>query len=103
MRVTKEDIEEELHATHPLLTNATFVEGPDWTSHTGEPDLQAQKANVSFTISDPDESKVKALTSHPLIILHTPCHMFQWTEKINLIQCTRCWKFGDKTHPNCQV
>ena len=103
VKVTKQDIETELRASHPLLSEATFVEGPDWTSRTGQPDPDSPTANVSFTIPDPDESRVKALTSRPLIIFHTPCRLSQWTEKINLIQCTCCWKFGDKVHPNCQV
>ena len=41
IKVTKAEIEEELCAAHPLLTNATFIEGLDWTSCTGQPDPEA--------------------------------------------------------------
>ena len=101
--VTKEEIETELQHAHPLLTDATFVEGPDWTDRSGKPPLGAEHANVSFTIPDPDDDKVKALVARPMILFHIPCRCTQWTEKINLIQCTRCWKFGDKVHPECPI
>jgi hypothetical protein len=101
--VNMSDVEAELRASHPLLTEATFVEGPSWTAKSGFPPAGAETANVSFTIPDPDDSKVKALVARPLIIFHTPCRCSQWTEKINLTQCTRCWKYGDKVHPECPI
>ena len=99
--VTKPDMEHALWASHPLLETAIFMEGPDWTDKSGKPPLEASFANISFAIPDPDDECVKALVRRPLLLFNTPCHCTRWTEKIKLIQCQRCWKYGDQVHPDC--
>jgi len=102
--VTKEDIEAELRNAHPLLADTIFMEGPDWTRRPGStPDNNEATANVSFAIPDHEEKRVTELTKRPITLFYTQCRMNRWTEKINLIQCTRCWKFGDKVHPACPI
>jgi len=103
--VTDAELTEALRDAHPILKDAIFTEGPNWTSRDpfiGNPPPYG-KANVSFTLPDPDESRVKELSRQPLILFDTPCWTDQWTEKINLIQCPRCWKYGDKVHPSCPI
>ena len=101
VQVTSADIEAELRKAHPLLEQATFLEGPDWTNRDGVP--TGPKGNISFCIPDPDEAHLKALTRNPLLLFHTPCMCTKWIEKVKLTQCSRCWKFGDKVHPNCPI
>ena len=58
--ITKEDMEASLRATHPILKNAIFLESPNWTNRSGKPPLDAERANISFMIPDPDKDKLKA-------------------------------------------
>ena len=102
--VTKGDLEAELHAAHPLLTDTVFMEGPDWTRQpSSTQDNNKATANVSFTIPDHEEKRISELTKRPITLFYTQCRMNRWTEKINMVQCTRCWKYGDKVHPTCQI
>jgi len=94
-KVTRDEIATAIHQSHPILTDAIFMEEPDWTSRDG-PSNEDKTANVSFTVPDPDESLFKTLVRNPLIYFGVPCHLTRWTEKINLIQCNHCWKYGDK-------
>jgi hypothetical protein len=99
--VTLEDLETELRKAHPLLETALFMEGPSWTCRDGKPPPGATTTNVSFAVPDPDESRLKALTKRPILLFHLPVFCTAWTEKVNLTQCPRCWKYGDKVHPDC--
>jgi len=102
VRVTKDEIATAIRQSHTLLTEAIFMEEPDWTTRDG-PNVDDKTANVSFTVPDPDESLFKAIVRNPLIYFGVPCHLTRWTEKINLVRCSRCWKYGDKQHPDCPV
>ena len=100
-KITPEELEHEVRKSHPILENIVFLEGPTWTNRDGIPDQE--HGNVSFCVPDPEENYLRTLTRNPLILFHTPCFLTKWVEKIRLVQCDRCWKFGDKTHPNCPV
>ena len=76
--VTNEVMVQAVRDSHPLLTDAVFTEGPSWTSLDA---LSRDRANVSFTIPDADDSRVKALTKRPLYFLNTACRLSQWTER----------------------
>ena len=101
--VTKDDMEEAIRDAHPLLRDVVFMDGPSWTARDGKPPAGATTANVSFTIPDPNESAIKTLTRQPLLIFGIPCYFTSWEEKVNIVQCTRCWKYGDKVHPDCPI
>jgi len=101
--VTQTDLEAVLCASHPILQEATFMEGPNWTALNANMDPSRDRANVSFTLPDPDESRFCSLSRSPLFLFNVPCYAVRWTEKIHLIQCERCWKFGDKIHPACPI
>lgn len=102
--VTKGDLEAELRSAHPLLTDTTFMEGPDWTRRPGSmPDDEEATANVSFVIPDHREQRISELTKQPITLFFTQCRMTKWVEKINMVQYMRCWKFRDKVHPACQI
>ena len=80
------------------------MEGPDWTRRPGSTqDDNEATANVSFAIPDHEEKRISELTKRPITLFYTQCRMNRWTEKINMVQCTRCWKYGDKVHPACQI
>jgi len=103
--VTDAELTDALRDAHPILKDAVFTEGPNWTNRdpfSNNPPPNG-RANVSFTLPDPDESRIKELSRQPLILFDTACWSNQWTEKINLIQCPRCWKYGDKIHPSCPI
>ena len=101
--VTPDAMERELRAAHPLLMNTRFTEGPNWTDKSGEPLPGQKQANISFTVPDPDDSILSAITHHPLLMFTFSCQATKWTEKVNLTQCTCCWKYGDKVHPDCPI
>jgi len=102
VKTTQDEMTQAIRQSHPLLTNAIFMEGPDWTCRGGPPE-EATQANVSFTVPDPDESMFRQLTRNPLIFFSIPCHLTQWTEKVALVRCDWCWKYGDKSHPDCPI
>lgn len=94
-----EELEAVIRASHPILTDATFTEDPDWTLE--QVDYSRESTSVSFALPDEDKSHIKDLTHHPLFYFNRTCHLTQWTKKIKLIQCPQCWKFSDIIHPNC--
>ena len=102
VRVTRDEIATAICHSHLILADAIFMEEPDWTSRDG-PSPEDKTANVSFTVPDPDESLFRILVQNPLIYFGIPCHLTRWTEKINLVRCNRCWKYGDKQHPDCPI
>jgi len=89
--VTKDDLETELRASHPLLADTTFMEGPDWTRVPGNtPDNdETATANVSFAIPDHGEQRLSELTKRPITLFYTQCRMSRWVEKINLIHISK--------------
>ena len=99
--VTDAELEAEIRKSSTVLENTMFIEGPTWTNHDGIP--TKPRGNVSFCIPDPDEAYLQTLICKPILLFHAPCFCTKWIEKINLIQCTRCWKFGNKVHPDCPI
>ena len=70
--VTKGDLEAELRAAHPLLTDTVFMEGPDWTRRPGSTqDDNEATANVSFAIPDHEEKRISELTKRPITLFYT--------------------------------
>jgi len=65
--VDAKSMEAALRESHPILTDATFMEGPDWTARDG-PKVGSTNANISFAIPDHDESHLKAITKSPLVV-----------------------------------
>ena len=102
VKVSRDEIATAICQSHPILIDAIFMEEPNWTSRDG-PNAEDKSANISFTVPDPDESLFRTLVRNPLIYFGVPCHLTRWTEKINLVRCNRCWKYGDKQHPDCPV
>jgi len=100
--VSREQMEIAVRASHPLLTNTTFMEGPDWTAQNG-PSPSAEFTNISFAVPDPDESRLSAITKSPLVMFGTFCNASRWTEKIALVRCPRCWKYGATAHSDCPI
>jgi len=100
--VDAKSMEAALRTSHPILTDATFMEGPDWTARDG-PKVGSTNTNISFAILDHDESRLKAITKSPLVMFGSYCQATLWTEKINLIRCPRCWKYGSVAHPDCPI
>ena len=101
--ITQTDLEAAIRGSHPILQDAIFTKGPNWTALNPTADPDRERANVTFTLPDPDESRFRSLSHSPLFLFNVPCFVTRWTEKIHLIQCNHCWKFGDKVHPNCPI
>ena len=97
---SSEDLEAELRKSHPLLKDVKFCVPPTWA--TRDIPATATSATASIIIEDPDSSIISALTSSSIIMFATRISPRAWKEKINLIQCTRCWRFG-KEHPSCTL
>ena len=97
-----EQLKDAVRSSHPLLKDCVFIQGqePRWTANPDSIPSFANTANIAFSINDPDGSIIKALTSSDAIMFATKILPQAWKEKINLIQCNRCWKLG-VSHPNC--
>ena len=95
---SSEDLEAELRKSHPLLKDVKFCVPPAWATRNISPTTST--ATALIIIEDPDSLIMSALTSSSLIMFATRISPKAWKEKINLIQCTRCWRFG-KEHPAC--
>ena len=86
--------------SHPLLENAYFTELPDRTVENVP--FDASVANLVFSIEDPDSSIADTLTRSEIILFATRIRPQGWKEKINLTQCSRCFKLGE-SHPACSI
>ena len=97
---TGEQILAELKQNCPLLTHATFPRLPTWTKTTIENPLPNGKGGLHVTVEDGDGSLSAALCNTVIHMWSSAVYPKQWKERINLIQCERCWTLGAK-HDKC--
>jgi hypothetical protein len=95
---SKESLLKEVKASHPLLATAKFIHDPDWTLKDVPDELQL--FHLTFTIEDPDGSIALNVRQSEIHMFTTRVRAVEWTEKINLKQCQRCWTL-DATHSHC--
>ncbi|KAF9780019.1 hypothetical protein BJ322DRAFT_1112702 [Thelephora terrestris] len=95
---SKESLLKEVKASHPLLATAKFIHDPDWTLKDVPDELQL--FNLTFTIEDPDGSTALNVRQSEIHMFATRVRAVEWTEKIHLKQCPRCWML-DATHSHC--
>ena len=89
-----------IRGSHPLLENAFFTKLPDWTVE--HVPYDATVANLVLSIEDPDSSIAETLTRSEIILFATRIRPQGWKEKINLTQCSHCFKLGE-SHPACLI
>ena len=85
-----------------LFGRVNFISEPVWANkkiynsivHTG-------KAAVFCSFRDPEWTYLKDILSRPHFFFGERVSVVEAIDRINLPQCTRCWKFG-KVHKSCQ-
>jgi len=98
---TEEALEEQVRLTHPVLKDIYFNQPPSWSKRPELYTMDEEYGNVVFTIDDPDGSIGDSIYNSSIHMMGREILPDFWQEKINPLQCARCWKFGSP-HSNCK-
>lgn len=96
---SQEDLLLAVQESHKVLSNTTFFHVLDWTVAKLHPDTV--QASVSFVVEDPDGTIAQTLNKAWVMMFSSQVLPQAWKEKINLHQCTQCWRLDSPQHPSC--
>ena len=90
-------------AKNPLLNCLQFINKPCWaTKDLDDKEKNIRKATVFFSFEDPKGGYSSDILTHAIYLFGKRVFVSEVAERINIVQCNRCWKFG-KIHSNCQI
>ena len=100
--ISESDLQLEI-AKNPFLNRLQFIDRPRWaTKDLDDEEKNIQKASVFFSFEDPEGGYSSDLLTHAIYLFGERVFALEAAERIDVVQCNRCWKFG-KVHTDCQV
>jgi hypothetical protein len=85
-------------ARHPILSRVAFLSKPHWIPTDNNTESNLSTAFMSF--QDPEGGYIKDILSREHFLFGQRVYAYEVHEKVELVQCGRCWEFG-RHHNNC--